>query len=390
MVIFHNFLSHRLCVRCAGRIYARVGSDLENPTRGAILEFLISVLDNKEFKFETEENCQICRGIFKNLDRYYEMTADLAKNYEYRTFLVGSTFDEETVEVESLVQKGMEMHAESIKKEFNRELGKIISLRAGKEFEKNDPDIAFQFNIKYDSLKLQLKSLYIYGVYRKFRRDTPQTRWIHKEYNQTKSLEELIGEPLIKFSNASDFRLHGAGREDVDVRMLGNGREFVIEAIDPRIRQIDLEAYQRAVNANSDTLEISDLKFVDKKFVKALKESNYSKTYVAKISSSGIMDTERLETAINEFAGKVIYQRTPLRVSGRRSDLVRERTIEAIRMLEGSGNQAILEITAEAGTYVKELINGDEGRTTPSISEVYGAPLRIEELDVIKIHRSEK
>lgn len=390
MVIFQNLLSHRICVRCAGRVYARVGSDLDNSTRGSIIEFLISVLDKPGFRFESEDNCEICGGIFKDLGRFFNMASDLTQGYEYDTFLVGSTFDDKTVALESSVQKGAEAHSETIKKEFNRELGKLISSRTGKEFEKNDPDVALQFNLKYDSLKLQIKSLYIYGVYRKFRRDTPQTRWIHKEYNQSKSLEELIGEPLIRFSNATDFRLHGAGREDVDVRMLGNGREFVIEGMNPKVRKIDLEKYKQEVNRNSDILEILNLEFTDKKAVKSLKESSYTKTYLARISSIETIDAVKLQTSLDKFTGKVIYQRTPLRVSGRRSDLVRARTVEEVRVLEVNGKQASLEIRAQAGTYIKELVNGDEGRTSPSISEIYGAPLKVEELDVIKIHRGEK
>ena len=85
--------------------------------------------------------------------------------------------------------------------------------------------------------------------------------------------------------------------------------------------------------------------------------------------------------------GKVIYQRTPLRVAGRRSDLVRERKVLETSLEDINANQARILVTAEAGTYIKELVHGDGGRTIPSISGEYGEPLRVAELDVIKIHR---
>jgi len=52
------------------------------------------------------------------------------------------------------------------------------------------------------------------------------------------------------------------------------------------------------------------------------------------------------------------------------------------------GNKKLeLEIRCEAGFYVKEFITGDNGRTTPSISEVLDNPAKVISLDVIKIYK---
>ena len=88
-----------------------------------------------------------------------------------------------------------------------------------------------------------------------------------------------------------------------------------------------------------------------------------------------------------EFNGKVIYQRTPLRVSSSRSDLVRERRIAEMSVECRENGDHILTIEAEAGTYIKELISGDDGRTSPSLAEKLGTEIRIRELDVIMIKR---
>jgi tRNA pseudouridine synthase 10 len=42
-------------------------------------------------------------------------------------------------------------------------------------------------------------------------------------------------------------------------------------------------------------------------------------------------------------------------------------------------------IEAESGTYIKELISGDGGRTRPSLSELVGVPCNVSKLDVIEI-----
>lgn len=45
----------------------------------------------------------------------------------------------------------------------------------------------------------------------------------------------------------------------------------------------------------------------------------------------------------------------------------------------------VLELVAQAGTYIKELCHGDFGRTVPSIGQLLGVEVHIEELDVTHI-----
>jgi len=42
-------------------------------------------------------------------------------------------------------------------------------------------------------------------------------------------------------------------------------------------------------------------------------------------------------------------------------------------------------IRCQGGLYIKELINGDDGRTTPNVSEIGGIPAKCLEIDVISI-----
>jgi tRNA pseudouridine synthase 10 len=42
-------------------------------------------------------------------------------------------------------------------------------------------------------------------------------------------------------------------------------------------------------------------------------------------------------------------------------------------------------IRCEGGLYVKELISGDDKRTTPSLSALLGVNAKVEELDVLEI-----
>lgn len=67
----------------------------------------------------------------------------------------------------------------------------------------------------------------------KFSRKLPQTPWIlnNERLHSNTSLEEIVATPFIERSGAEKGILTSSGREDVDVRTLGNGRPFLIELV---------------------------------------------------------------------------------------------------------------------------------------------------------------
>jgi len=48
------------------------------------------------------------------------------------------------------------------------------------------------------------------------------------------SVQEEIAKPILPYFRPKDYKFHSGGREDIDVRMLGDGRPFVLELISPR------------------------------------------------------------------------------------------------------------------------------------------------------------
>ena len=70
---------------------------------------------------------------------------------------------------------------------------------------------------------------------------------------------------------------------------------------------------------------------------------------------------------------------------------VRERTIHAMRAEKLSSRYLMLDCTTQAGTYVKEFVHGDLGRTVPSLGSLLGCSADILQLDVMglrEMHRS--
>ncbi len=194
------------------------------------------------------------------------------------------------------------------------------------------------------------------------------------------SVEAAVVPALVAQARASGARFHGMGREDVDVRMLGRGRPFIVELLEPRVRSLDLAAARAAVHP---PLEIEPWERCERRAIKALKAATPDKTYRARIACEGTPSDEQRAAVEAALKDRALAQRNPSRVP-RRADVVRTRTVRWCRFV--AHEPLTVELRTESGTYIKELISGDEGRTEPSIAGLLGMPCRCEELDVLEIH----
>ena len=65
--------------------------------------------------------------------------------------------------------------------------------------------------------------------------------------------------------------------------------------------------------------------------------------------------------------------------------MIREKQIYSCKVESLDGAIATLTLETESGTYIKELVSGDDNKTKPKISEILGVPCEVKELDVIEI-----
>uniref|UniRef100_A0A8R1I1J3 tRNA pseudouridine(55) synthase n=1 Tax=Caenorhabditis japonica TaxID=281687 RepID=A0A8R1I1J3_CAEJA len=99
-------------------------------------------------------------------------------------------------------------------------------------------EVAKKYTIKSPTRKCTFKltferdPVYIAGRYCKYSRCLPQSPWSEDKDAPRKpgnSVSEKVCDILKKTFEASDSRFVTSGREDIDVRMLGTGRPFVVE-----------------------------------------------------------------------------------------------------------------------------------------------------------------
>ncbi|KAJ6667085.1 hypothetical protein lerEdw1_019089 [Lerista edwardsae] len=239
-------------------------------------------------------------------------------------------------------------------------------------------------------------SVYVAGRYNKYSRTLPQTPWIiDGERKMESSVEELILEHLMVTFKADSFNFSSSGREDVDVRTLGNGRPFAIELINPRrvhLTAAEMKVLQQTINNSSDKVQVRDLQLVTREAIGHMKEGEEekTKTYSALIWTEKVIRSEDIAFLDNM---QVMYlgwhelkldQKTPLRVLHRRPLAVRVRHIHTMRSEYIDEHHFRLRLKTQAGTcsYIKEFVHGDFGRTKPNICSLLGTTADILELDV--------
>jgi len=383
-----------ICDECLGRAFARVGRGWTNAERGRVIRSRIPEPSRAGV-------CWVCGGLFAAAEAWADRAIRHVEGVEFDSYLFGVRLSPRVEEMETLRNERFPSDdGESLKHAFNRVVGKAFEARLDRSVTVSfaAPDVSFVADLAADVLRVHVASLYVYGRYRKLARGIPQTRWpcrrcrgrgctacgfTGKQYPE--SVEEWIAAPLLEAADAEGAHLHGAGREDIDARMLGGGRPFVLELIAPRRRTLDVAALGTAVNDHAaGKVEVSELTRVNRGTVAWLKEMRAAKRYRATVSFDAPVDAERLDEAVSGLWGE-IEQQTPHRVSHRRADRVRRRRVISASAVLESPCRAVVELEGEGGLYVKELISGDEGRTRPSLSERLGVGAVVTELDVLEV-----
>ncbi|MBQ8016853.1 MAG: tRNA pseudouridine(54/55) synthase Pus10 [Methanobrevibacter sp.] len=385
----------KICKHCLGRKLSRTIEGANNIERAdKVCEELNIDLDDVD--------CVICDNIFYKLDDnlYDKIDAKINQlGVEFDTFLVGSQIPKDIQKRDEELSEKFNLGVETLKKEVNRLIGLGIWERYDKDAEFERQDIVFNIDLtKNPKVRIQINPLYIEGKYNKLKRGIPQTKWPCtkckgrgcEECNYTgkqypESVEELISEHFLKVTNGREAKFHGAGREDIDVLMLGSGRPFVLEIKEPRIRNIDLAEMEEKINKiNEGKTSYHNLHLCERPRKAEIKQSSPDtyKVYQAIVKCDEAYDEDKLKDLLKLDE---INQQTPLRVLRRRTDMVRIKHVLDLSYEVIDDKTFSMKIKTEGGLYIKELISGDEGRSQPNVSEILGVNAVCEQLDVLEV-----
>ena len=435
-----------VCDPCLGRAFADRSFGLTNDERGHALRVASALDADEPFEPAAGPNaCWVCEGECGRYDAWADRAVDALDGIDFATYQVGTRVPPLIEENDRLLraESGLPSDAgESFKSALNREVGKRVGERTNTEVDFERPDVLALVNLERGDVDVQVNPAFVYGRYRKLDRGIPQTEWPCREcggggtqlaadggtepcdhcdgsgYLYEESVEELTAPVVRDAMDGTDAVFHGAGREDVDARMLGTGRPFVIEVKEPRRRTIDAAALEAAIDDVADgTVEVEGLRRATHGMVERVKELAAHKTYTMEVAFAEPVGERAFAEALAALDGATIAQDTPERVDHRRASRTRERTVYGIdgdlepdrdgdagtdstrdvdptdadagADTDGDGaggtRHATVELRGEGGLYVKELVSGDGDRTEPSLAGLLGVDARVVALDVLAV-----
>ncbi|QSW97927.1 tRNA pseudouridine(54/55) synthase Pus10 [Haloterrigena alkaliphila] len=415
-----------VCDSCLGRPFAERSFGLTNAERGRALRTTIAMADDADFEPDDPADCWVCEGYSETVDAIAETIVDALEGVDFDDYQVGSRVPPLVEENDLLFREDADLGpdaGESLKREVNREVGRRVGAATGTDVDFDRPDVLAIVDLEaFDPLEaleadsvtshavdVQINPAFVYGRYRKLERDIPQTEWPCREcggsgtqlsddgeepcdycggsgYLYDTSVEQVVRPHVVEAMDGDEGTFHGAGREDVDARMLEEGRPFVLEVKRPKTRDPDVESLEREINAAAEgAVEVDGLRRATYEMVERVKEHDASKRYRADVEFADPVDEAAFEAALEELSGTTVRQNTPQRVDHRRADLTRERIVYDIDGELQSSTEGEVRIHGEGGLYVKELISSDDGRTEPSLAGLLETDAEVTALDVLSV-----
>lgn len=223
----------------------------------------------------------------------------------------------------------------------------------------------------------------------------PQTPWMLEGRRKgVSSVEEVLAEAIQpQFTSTAGIKFLASGREDCNVRMLGTGRPFAVEVVNPCALSGDglsLSDVSNQVITTSDRLKapvrVLNLEVADKSAAAAVDASSGSKrkAYACIVWFARALHAQDA-AKLDCIRDMEIAQKTPVRVMHSRSLAVRTRLIHHLSLSLLNAHFGVLRLSTAAGTYIKEFVHGDFGRTKPSLGDLLGTRADILQLDVVDV-----
>ena len=331
----------------------------------------------------TNVKCFICKGIFSIINeiahKIFE-TINFQEKYSYRSFTIGTSLPYYMFDKEDYIRSLFKLKdIEDIKTSFNFEIRNKFKFLSKKKLNLKNPDIKINLFISGNneySITILSRSLFLLGRYTKKKFMAQREKNVLKscpidDHDQKilkkQSIETIIQKTLSNYIRSDRIVFTWYGSEDDNSQVLGKGRLFLIQLINPRNRTIKINKVFTNNGISFKIIEKNDFienvkrnfRIKNKIFIKASNPIN-------KIHLTKLM---KLNNSIIRYCykSKIIYKK-----------------IYYIRFKKLDPFHLIINIECDSGLFLRQFIEG-RNFIEPNISSVLSNQCECLKFDIMNI-----
>jgi tRNA pseudouridine synthase 10 len=355
-------------------------------------------------------SCYICQGLMSQLDSTNTKICDNveAKGYEYESFLLGASLPSAFFEREDSIRARFKVRGkENIKKQYLDELRKKYQKITGKRAEHISPDITINVvignpvidyandgdnsknnnNINTNTLQttvfVKSSPIFLSGRYLKTIRGISQKKdkcqkcsgsgcaiCNYAGASPSNSVEDIIGSSLLKITKGDTTKFSWLGGEDKESLVLGNGRPFLLQVSNPKVRWLKTNL---TINENGIW---SALKQQSPRLLFQLPSHFITKTKIT-IQAEQDLPSESLATLSNVLENS--------EVSFKAKSKIVKKKIYSLKTQRIDEKRFVLTMVADGGLFIKQFVGGQD-YIEPSISKIIGMKCECMAFDILDVN----
>lgn len=322
--------------------------------------------------------CQICHGLWSQLQETSGRLTQATKNYQYDTFQIGLALDHSFYDNEDKFRSRFKIRGkENIKTSLLREIRKKFSYVSNKKTDLHSPDITINIQIgrKLETnVSVISKTVILRGRYNKikgFKIRNKNSTNDRLEINQ-RHIEKILKKEISAQFNSDSIVFWPVGKEEPESLVLGNGRPFYVS-----IKNSKKISFKQGLLIQSNGILF---KLIEK--VRALPTS--APLYVKKVMTLVSFQEKLRASDIKNFTDPGIMIIEIASRKGKNWKLIYQMDIKVKtqRKLE-------LIITCDNGLPIRKFIEGDDVDISPTLGQMLGRKCHCNKIDILDILNEE-
>ncbi|MGD1835367.1 MAG: hypothetical protein ACPKQO_06560 [Nitrososphaeraceae archaeon] len=341
----------------------------------------ISVFD---YSNKISKKCFVCNNLFIKVNTIIEKIIwyiTKKEIYEFNSFLIGSSLPSVMFENEDYLRSLLKIKGrENIKSEFNRLLRERFEQLMKKKLEIKIPDLFINIivneNCNFD-FSVRSSNFYLLCRYVKKRMLLQKNKICQNckgkkcelckfiRNNNAKSIENIARKKFLSYTNSDNVIFQWTGNEDINSQVLGKGRPFVAQIINPRKRIFS----NFKVFGNGVTI------FVDKCTTNKELQTKFkikSRLYLETLKKINYVDVDK----INQLSEKIIEYNYNSTFAYKKIYTISAKIIDT--------NTLIIEMISDNGISYKQFIEG-ESLIEPNISSCIKNKCKCIKFDILDV-----